>query len=53
MKSIKPDDNAADGLLYIAVTLPGQPKFSLFHSPGEAQVKAAAAAGSQCLCGWS
>ena len=43
MKSVKPDDNAADGLLYITVTLPGQPKLSLSHSPAEAQVEAAAA----------
>ncbi len=43
MKSVKPDDNAADGLLYIAVTLPGQPKLSLSHSPREADVENAAA----------
>jgi len=42
-KSIKPDDNA-DGLLYIAVTLPGPPKIALGHAgPGPAQIEAAAA----------
>lgn len=39
MKSIKPEDNATDGLVYIAVTLPGQPKLSLTHTPTEAQIK--------------
>lgn len=39
MKSVKPDDNTADGLLYITVTLPGQPKLSVRHSPREAQIK--------------
>lgn len=42
-KSIKPDDNAADGLLYITVTLPGPPKLSLERSPTVAQIEAAAA----------
>lgn len=42
-KSIKPDDNA-DGLLYIAVTLPGPPKFSLSKAgPRPAQIEAASA----------
>ena len=39
MKSVKPEDNAADGLVYITVTLPGQPKLSLKHSPTDAQMK--------------
>ncbi len=43
-KSIKPDDNAVDGLLYIDVTLPGPPGLSLtHHGPSAAQVKAAVA----------
>lgn len=43
MNSVKPDDNAADGLLYIAVTLPGPPKLSRHPSPGVPQVESAAA----------
>ncbi len=43
MKSIKPEDNAADGLVYIAVTLPGQPKLSLKRTPSETQIKETAA----------
>ena len=43
-KSIKPDDNAADGLLYISVTLPGPPKFALHPSPSALQVANASAA---------
>lgn len=43
MKSVKPDDNTTDGLLYINVTLPGQPKISLKPRYSEAQVKTAAA----------
>ena len=39
MKSIKLEDNAVDGLLYITVTLPGHPKLSLKHSPTDAQIK--------------
>lgn len=43
-KSIKPDDNAVDGLLYIDVTLPGPPGLSLtHHGPSATQVKAAVA----------
>ena len=42
-KSVKPDDNAADGLLYVGVTLPGNPKLSLSHNPSDTQVKGAAA----------
>ena len=43
-KSVKPDDNAADGLLYIGVTLAGPPGLSLRRSgPSADQVKAAAA----------
>jgi uncharacterized protein involved in exopolysaccharide biosynthesis len=43
MKGIKPDDNAADGLLYVSVTLPGSPKLSWSHNPRDTQVKEAAA----------
>jgi uncharacterized protein involved in exopolysaccharide biosynthesis len=43
-KSVKPDDSAVDGLLYISVTLPGPPKISPHSSPSETQVKQAAAA---------
>lgn len=43
MNSVKPDDNAADGLLYIAVTLPGPPKLALHPSPSVPQVEDAAA----------
>ncbi|MGI4787743.1 MAG: hypothetical protein ACRYFS_02720 [Janthinobacterium lividum] len=43
-KSVKPDDNAIDGLLYISVTLPGPPKFSLHPSPSAVQVETASAA---------
>lgn len=43
-KSVKPDDNAADGLLYIGVTLAGPPGLNLRRNgPSAAQVKAAAA----------
>lgn len=43
-KSIKPDDNAVDGLLYIDVTLPGPPLVSLtHHGPSATQVKVAVA----------
>lgn len=38
-KSIKLDDNAADGLLYINISLPGQPKLSLARYPTQAQVE--------------
>ena len=43
MKSVKPDETAADGLLYISVTLGGSPRLSLHHSPDTAQIKVAAA----------
>ena len=39
MKSVKPEDNAVDGLLYIAVALPGQPKLALKHTPADSSVK--------------
>ena len=42
MKGIKPVDDP-DGLLYIAVTLPGTPKISLTHGPRSEQVEDAAA----------
>lgn len=42
-KSVKPDDSATDGLLYVAVTLPGPPKFALHSSPSVSQVEAASA----------
>lgn len=43
-QSIKPDDNAVDGLVYIDVTLPGPPGLSLtHHGPTADQAKAAAA----------
>lgn len=42
-KSVKPDDNAADGLLYIAVTLPASPRFAPHPSPSVPQVEKAAA----------
>lgn len=43
-QSIKADDNAVDGLVYIDVTLPGPPGLSLsHHGPSAAQAKAAAA----------
>jgi len=43
-QSIKPNDNAVDGLLYIDVTLPGPPGLSLTrHGPTADQAKAAAA----------
>lgn len=42
-KSIKPDDNAVDGLVYINVTLAGPPGLSVtHHGPSATQVKAAA-----------
>jgi len=41
-KNVKPEDNP-DGLLYIAVTLPGSPKLSLAHSPSPKQIEDAAA----------
>ena len=43
MKAVKPEDNATDGLLYVAVTLPGPPKLSLSHSPSQPQIEDAAA----------
>ena len=43
VKDVKPDDNAADGLLYITVSLPGPPKLALHPSPNAAQVESAAA----------
>lgn len=43
MKNIRPDDNSADGLLYVGVTLPGPPKLALKHSPTEMQIQEAAA----------
>ncbi len=43
MKSVKPDDSATDGLLYIAVSLPGPPKLGLHPSPSVPQVENAAA----------
>jgi uncharacterized protein involved in exopolysaccharide biosynthesis len=43
MNSIKADDNAADGLLYISVSLPGPPKLALHPSPGVPQVEDVAA----------
>jgi uncharacterized protein involved in exopolysaccharide biosynthesis len=42
-KNIKPDDSSPDGLLYIAVTLPGPPKFALHPSPSVSQVEAVSA----------
>lgn len=42
-KSVKPDDNAADGLLYIAVSLPGPPKIASHGSPTADQAASAAA----------
>ncbi len=42
-KSVKPDDNAADGLLYIAVSLPASPRLTPHPSPSVPQVEAAAA----------
>ena len=42
-KNVKPDDNAADGLLYIAVTLPASPRLAPHPSPSVPQVEAAAA----------
>jgi len=41
-KGVKPEDNP-DGLLYIAVTLPGSPRLSLTPAPRPAQVEDAAA----------
>lgn len=43
MNSVKPDDNPADGLLYIAVSLPGPPKLASHPSPSVPQVENAAA----------
>lgn len=43
MNSVKPEDNPADGLLYIAVALPGPPKLALHPSPSVPQVEDAAA----------
>jgi len=43
MKSVKPDDSATDGLLYIGVSLPGPPKLALHPSPSVAQVENASA----------
>ncbi len=43
MKSVKPDDSATDGLLYISVTLPGPPKLAAHGSPSAEQAAAAAA----------
>lgn len=43
MKSVKPDDSATDGLLYVAVSLPGPPKLALHASPTTAQAAATAA----------
>lgn len=43
MKSVKPDDNVTDGLLYVAVSLPGPPKLALHPSPTAVQVETAAA----------
>ena len=42
-KSVKPDDNATDGLLYIAVALPASPRLTPHPSPSVPQVEAAAA----------
>ncbi len=42
-KSVKPDDSATDGLLYIAVSLPGPPKLVPHSSPSARQVQDAAA----------
>ncbi len=42
-KNVKPDDSATDGLLYIAVSLPGPPKLALHPSPSVQQVQDAAA----------
>ena len=42
-KSIKPEDSATDGLLYVSVTLPGPPKLSLKATPTPVQVEDAAA----------
>lgn len=41
-KGVKPEDNP-DGLLYIAVTLPGPPKLGLAHGPAPTQIEDAAA----------
>ena len=43
-KTVKPDDSATDGLLYVAVTLPGPPKLALHPAPSASQVEAASAA---------
>lgn len=43
-KSVKPEDSATDGLLYISVTLPGPPKLSLHPTPTALQVENASAA---------
>ncbi len=43
MSSVKPEDNPTDGLLYIAVALPGPPKLALHPSPSVPQVENAAA----------
>ena len=42
-KNVKPDDSATDGLLYIAVTLPGPPKLAAHPVPSAAQIASAAA----------
>lgn len=50
-KSVKPDDSATDGLLYISVTLPGPPKFSPHPAPSVLQVENAAAAAANDYAG--
>ena len=42
-KNVKPDDSATDGLLYVAVTLPGSPKLALHPSPTAAVAEQTAA----------
>lgn len=50
-KNVKPDDNAADGLLYIAVTLPASPRLTPHPSPSVPQVEAAAADAANAYAG--
>jgi len=50
-KNVKPDDSATDGLLYIAVALPGPPKFSPHPTPSVTQVETAAAAAANDYAG--
>ena len=43
MKSVKPDDSATDGLLYIGVSLPGPPKIAARNTPTADQAASVAA----------